>query len=283
MYKGLVSIVPYIAARIAYDGTAFHGFQIQRSEPTIQAALEEALCSFVGSEVRVFGSGRTDAGVHASGQVVAAMVPWKHSLESLQRAWNAHLSRSITVRDVVEAPSDFHPRFSAERRTYRYYLYDWGFGKNNAIGPKVSPLTDRFALYVTHALDLSAMQAAASRLIGCHDFATFGQPPQGENTVRTIYSAEWQVITTDLLPMSNYLGRYLAFTVSADAFLRQMVRNLVGTLLMVGKQRWAPDYIDELIAACDRRRCAPPASPQGLVLENVTYPKAVDPWVVAKR
>lgn len=275
--------MPYVAARIAYDGTAFHGFQIQRTEPTIQAALEEALCSSVGSVVRVLGSGRTDTGVHASGQVVATKVPWKHSLESLQRAWNAHLPRSITVRDLVEAPNDFHPRFSAERRTYRYYLYDWGFNKNKAAGPKVSPLTDRFALYVTYALDLNAMQAAASRLVGCHDFATFGQPPQGENTIRTIYSAEWQVITTDLSPLHDYPGRYLTFTVSADAFLRQMVRNLVGTLLVVGKQSRAPEYIDELLAACDRGRCAPPASPQGLVLETVTYPKAVDPWVGTNR
>jgi len=274
--------VSYVAARIAYDGTAFHGFQIQRTEPTVQSALEEALRSCSGKAVRVLGSGRTDAGVHASGQVVAVEVPWKHPLETLQGAWNAYLPRSIVVYDLVEAPSDFHPRFSAESRTYRYTLYDRGFSRDKRVGPKVSPLTDRFSLYVTAALDLQAMQSAAERLIGQHDFATFGQPPQGENTVRTIHRAQWQIVTTDLPPLSNYPGRHLTFTVSADAFLRQMVRNLVGTLLVVGKQRWTPTYIDELLAACDRGRCAPPAPPQGLVLEHVTYPKAIDPWVIAE-
>jgi tRNA pseudouridine38-40 synthase len=270
--------VDYVAARVAYDGTLFHGFQIQRAEPTVQAALEEALFACTGQRIRVIGSGRTDAGVHANGQVVAAQVAWKHSVESLQKAWNAHLPRSITVRDLVEAPDDFHPRFSAERRTYRYTLVDWGLGVNRASGPKVSPLTDRFALYVTHALDIKAMQAAANRLVGQHDFATFGQPPQGENTVRIIYDAQWQVVTTDLPPLNDYPGRWVTFTVTANAFLRQMVRNLVGTLLAVGRQLWPVEYMDELLATGDRGRCAPPAPPQGLVLEHVSYPKAVDPW-----
>ncbi len=268
----------YVAARIAYDGTEFHGFQIQRVESTVQAALEEALYSCCGKRVRVFGSGRTDAGVHASGQVVAVEVPWSHSVESLQRAWNAYLPRSISVRDLVEAPREFHPRFSAESRTYRYNLYDWGIDRDRSVGPKVSPLTDRFSLYVPCALDLNAMQAAADRFVGRHDFATFGQPPQGENTVRTICRAQWQVVKTDLPQFGDYPGRHLVFTVTADAFLRQMVRNLVGTLLVVGKQSQSPDYINELLAACDRGRCAPPAAPQGLVLECVTYPTIIDPW-----
>jgi tRNA pseudouridine38-40 synthase len=269
--------VRYVAARVAYDGTAFHGFQIQRTAPTIQAELEAALAACTGTAVRVTGSGRTDTGVHASGQVVSAYVPWKHSIISLQRAWNASLPKAISVRDVVDAPPDFHPRFSAECRTYRYTVFDVG-EHQKSLWPNVSPLTDRYAIYVPQALDVTAMQAAASHLLGQHDFATFGQPPQGSNTIRTIVEAKWAVVTSSLQPLQDFPGRQLTFTVTANAFLRQMVRNLVGTLLTVGKQLWSPAYVAEILATCERRRCAPPAPPQGLVLEQVHYPIHLDPW-----
>jgi tRNA pseudouridine38-40 synthase len=231
---------------------------------------------------RVIGSGRTDTGVHASGQVVAVAVNWRHSVEDLQNAWNAHLPDSITVRQLVSATTDFHPRFSAEKRTYRYTVYDSGnrqqpFGQARI--PKVSPLVERFALYVPLSLNVVAMQEAAACLVGEHDFATFGQPPQGENTVRIVHEATWQIVETTLSALNDYPGRKLVFTVTANAFLRQMVRNFVGTLLMVGKQQWQPDMVTALIQARNRGRCAPPAPPQGLVLEHVTYPTVVDPWI----
>ncbi|MCB0186972.1 MAG: tRNA pseudouridine synthase A, partial [Caldilineaceae bacterium] len=143
----------YIAARVAYDGTAFHGFQMQRAAPTIQATLEAALHTCTGSMARVVGSGRTDTGVHARGQVVATRVSWKHEIVSLQRAWNANLPGAIAVRDVVAAPDAFHPRFSAERRTYRYTVFDGGEDVMATLqSPRTSPLTDRFALYLPQLL-----------------------------------------------------------------------------------------------------------------------------------
>lgn len=270
----------YVAGLVAYDGTDFHGFQIQQNASTVQSVLEVALLACTGMHARVIGSGRTDSGVHASGQVISAKVEWDHKAENLQNAWNAHLPSSVAVRQLVEAQDEFHPRFSAEKRTYRYTIYDSGnYSQPSTLRmPKVSPLTDRFALYVAQPLNITAMQTAATFLVGEHDFATFGQPPQGDNTVRTVYEATWQVVETTLPTLHDYPGRRLTFTVTANAFLRQMVRNLVGTLLVIGRGQWQPNKMEVLIAARDRSRCAAPAPPQGLVLEHVTYPTAVDPW-----
>lgn len=262
---------------VAYDGATYHGFQFQQGVPTIQGTLEEALHILSGIQIRVTGSGRTDAGVHASGQVIAATIPWRHSLTDLQRAWNANLPNTVAVRKLQVAPVGFHPRFSAISRTYRYTIFesdqpgDWS-------APLYSPLTDYFALYVPYALDLTAMQAAANCLIGTYDFATFGQPPQGESTVRNLLQAEWQEVQTDLPLLTRYPGRQLVFTVTANAFLRQMVRNLVGTLLEVGLKRWSVADIKNALNACDRKRCAPPAPPHGLRLACVQYPAHLKLW-----
>lgn len=277
----------YVAGLVAYDGTDYHGFQIQQKDVTVQSELEAALWRVTRQQLRVSGSGRTDAGVHASGQVVAVTVPWQHSVQQLQNAWNAYLPPTIVVRQLAPAASDFHPRFSAQRRTYRYTVYDGGgdgfatADESNKIKlslGKSLPLVDRFSLYVPYVLDLAAMQAAAAMLIGEHDFASFGQPPQGENTVRTVYDASWQVVTNDLPRLHAKQARQLVFTVTANAFLRQMVRNFVGSLLAVGKRQWAPSAVKACMDACDRSYCAPPAPPQGLMLEHVVYPSHLDPW-----
>jgi tRNA pseudouridine38-40 synthase len=126
------------------------------------------------------------------------------------------------------------------------------------------------------------MQKAAADLVGSHDFATFGQPPQGEGTVRAVYAAEWQVVKDDLAPLGDYPGRRLVFTITANAFLRQMVRNIVGSLLAVGRGEWAPGEVKNALEACNRRRSAPPAPPQGLVLEKVTYPVELDMLIHGK-
>lgn len=268
----------YVAALVAYDGTDFHGFQLQPNAPTVQAALETALQICSGEVCRVVASGRTDTGVHANGQVIAVQVPWRHSLDDLQRAWNAHLPPSVAVRKLRHAPERFHPRFSALHRTYRYTVFDQPQDKVVGPLPRHAPLIERFALYLRQELDLAAMNVAAQHLLGEHDFATFGQPPQGEQTVRHLYQAEWQVVEMNLLPFDDYVGRQLVFTVTANAFLRQMVRNLVGTLLAVGRKQWLPDAVKAALVAKDRHRCAPPAPPQGLVLEKVRYLTPFDLW-----
>lgn len=275
----------YVAGLVAYDGTGYCGFQIQRNEPTIQSVLEDALAACTFQQERVHGSGRTDSGVHASGQVIATNVVWNHSAADLQNAWNAFLPKSVAIRQLVEAPVAFHPRFSAEKRTYRYTLFDSDpadysaeLGEVQARPPRSSPLVEHFALYVPQRLNLPAMQAAAKYLVGEHDFLTFGQAPQGENTVRRIYDATWQHVTTTLPQLHNYPGRQLTFTITANAFLRHMVRNIVGTLLNVGKELWEPSEVLRLIKVRDRGHCAPPAPPNGLVLEHVAYPALLDPW-----
>lgn len=272
----------HVCGLVAYDGTDYHGFQLQTGVPTIQGALEDALQTVTGTPVRVTGSGRTDTGVHARGQVIAMHLPWRHAVASLQRALNVHLPDAVTVRGLQLAPAGFHPRFSAVSRTYRYTVYDLGPTNGKALTsratPKRSPLTDRFALYVPGVLDVTGMQQAMNHLLGEHDFATFGQPPQGEKTIRQLYQAEWQVVETTLPPLSCYPGRCLVFTVCANAFLRQMVRNLVGVALAVGRGEWDERDVQDALAACDRSRCTPPAPPQGLVLETVTYGALLPVW-----
>lgn len=272
----------HVCGLVAYDGTDYHGFQLQTGVPTIQGTLEAALQTVTGTFVRVTGSGRTDTGVHSSGQVIAMQVPWRHTVESLQRALNANLPAAVAVRGLQPAPAGFHPRFSAVSRTYRYTVYDQGPVNGKALTsratPRQSPLTDRFALYIASVLDLEAMNRAMNHLLGEHDFATFGQPPQGEKTIRWLYQAEWQVVETTLPPLGCYPGRCLVFTVCANAFLRQMVRNLVGVALAVGRSEWCESDVQEALAACDRSRCTPPAPPQGLVLETVTYGAVLPPW-----
>ncbi len=262
----------HVCGLVAYDGTDYHGFQVQRGVATIQASLESALAAFADVRSRVAGAGRTDTGVHAVGQVIAVQVAWKHAVEDLQRAWNAHLPPSIAVRNVQLAPAGFQPRFSAVSRTYRYTIVHPG-AKGNRRHPSRSPLTDRYALYETKPLDLAALRQATAYLVGTHDFATFGQPPQGESTVRNVLGAEWQVTESDLPVLSGYPRQQIMFTVTANAFLRQMVRNLVGTLLEVGRGRWTPEAVQQALAARNRSRCAQPAPPQGLTLEAVEYPK----------
>lgn len=263
----------YYSAVVAYDGTDYHGFQVQRNASSVQGVLEAALDAFTHRIGRVAGAGRTDVGVHALGQVVAVRLDWSHTATDLQRAWNAHLSPAITVRHVTEAVDGFHPRFSAQSRTYRYTVWNAGCDEWRAL-PQRSPLTDRFALFEVRPLDIAAMQEAARQLVGTHDFATFGQPPEaGDGTVRTVVQAQWDVTGW---ASGVYPGRQLVFTITANAFLRQMVRNIVGTLLAVGRGEWQVTGVADALAAKRRNRSAPPAAPQGLVLEKVTYPHWLD-------
>ena len=174
--------VQRVKAIVEYDGTAYKGFQIQPCDPTVQAALEAGLGSVTHEAIRVHGAGRTDAGVHAKGQVVHFDTVWRHGLATLQRAWNANLPSDIAVRELEAVPADFHARFSARSREYRYSIYR---------GDVPSPLAARFSYHVVASLDLDAMAEAACSLDGQHDFAAFGRSPSGTNTVRTVYRAQF--------------------------------------------------------------------------------------------
>ena len=265
--------MPRVAGLIAYDGTEFCGFQVQRDAPTVQGALEEALEELTGANCRVSGAGRTDTGVHARGQVISVDAPWKHSAEALRKAWNQRLPASILVRSLTEAPDGFHPRFSASERTYRYTA--WAPVREGE-GERRFPLVDRFAVVLPKRPHLEAMNSAAGLLIGTHDFATFGQAPQGENTVRRIVSLFWERVEESLPVLDLYPSERLVLTVTANAFLRRMARNLAGSLLAVGLGVWQADDLAVALHAKDRSRSAPPLPPNGLVLERVQYAEYPD-------
>ncbi|MEW5985798.1 MAG: tRNA pseudouridine(38-40) synthase TruA [Chloroflexota bacterium] len=245
-------------ALLAYDGTAYLGFQRQATDDpaedqqsTIQGQLELALGRLAGQPVTVSAAGRTDTGVHALGQVIAFDLDWGHDLTTLQKALNANLPADLLIRQVVEAEATFHPRFSARRRAYEYRLYH---------APLRSPFHHRWSWHVSRPLALDPMNEAAGYLVGRHDFATFGRPPQGESTIREVFRAGWQ-----------RRQDYLVFEIEANAFLYRMVRSLVGSLKRVGEGAWSIEDFVAALVACDRRRAGTTAPPQGLFLLSVTY------------
>jgi len=243
----------YIKAVLEYDGTRYLGFQIQPHGPTIQGEVELALYRLTGQRVRIKAAGRTDAGVHSEGQVIAFRVEWKHPLVDLHRGLNALLPKDIAVKELSIAPEGFHPRFSAVSREYRYTILNT---------PWPSPLRGRFAYHFPWALDLEAMKKATSYLVGEHDFASFGSPTKGENTVRRVYRADWRKD-----------GDFLHFEIEANAFLKRMVRLMVGTLLRVGQGKIPPEEVKAILEARDISLSGPAVPACGLCLVRVNYPE----------
>jgi tRNA pseudouridine38-40 synthase len=241
-----------VRAVVAYDGTDFLGFQWQSTGRTVQGTLEAALRQVTQAETRVIGSGRTDAGVHALGQVIGFRTAWRHPLPDLHRALNAVLPEDVVVSALAAAPEGWHARFSAVRRHYRYTVL------NRALR---SPLDRRYAHLVTEPLDADALQSAADLLVGEHDFAGFGRPMvQGETTVRHLFRAAWRRDADRLL-----------FDVSGNAFLRGMVRAVVGSMLQVGSGAWPVERLAVVLERRDRSLAAPPAPACGLCLMQVDY------------
>ncbi|MGC9522400.1 MAG: tRNA pseudouridine(38-40) synthase TruA [Anaerolineae bacterium] len=240
-----------LKAVIGYDGTGYGGFQIQANAPTIQAEVERVLAKLTGVPVHILAAGRTDAGVHAEGQVIAFDTRWRHPVSDLQRGMNALLPEQIAVFELAEAKPAFHPRFDALSRHYRYTIYR---------GAVRHPLWARYSLHIGRALDVDAMASAARCLVGCHDFLAFGSPPQGDNSVRDISRAEWSVC-----------GPWLTFDVEANAFLNRMVRMLVGTMVRVGYGAITPGEFEEILETRDRDRAGPALAAEGLCLMSVAY------------
>jgi tRNA pseudouridine38-40 synthase len=241
-----------IKAVIAYDGTDYHGFQRQSPdrEPSIQGTLEGAL-STIGQAGVVLGAGRTDAGVHASGQVIAFDVNWRHELDNLQRALNATLPADMAVLELEQTADTFHPRYDAVSRAYRYSI------SNTRVR---NPLTVRYALHVPQELDVDAMRRALAYAIGDHDFVAFGQPTVGESTIRSLYRAD--VIAR---------GSSIAIELQANGFLYRMVRRIVGTLIPIGRGEQTPEDFKEILKSGDPNRAGPAVAPNGLCLTEVNY------------
>ncbi len=238
---------------IGYDGSSYAGWQVQPGQRTIQQTLEEGLAGLSGMPVKVHGSGRTDAGVHAAGQVAHVDLARIWQPVALLRALNTRLPSDIRVMDVQEASNNFHARKSAVGKAYRYYLYQ---------GDILPPHERLYAAHVHHALDVAAMQRALARLIGQHDFAAFSANPdrEVETTVRHLFAG---TIRNE--------GVRLQVTVIGDGFLYKMVRSIVGWLIRVGKGDVQPEQTDEILASRIRTAAVPTAPPQGLFLWQVFY------------
>lgn len=244
-----------VGAIVEYDGTDFLGYQIQAGGRTVQGEIETALYRVCQTPLRIEGAGRTDSGVHATGQVIAFKVAWKHSLEALQRALNANLPDDVLIKSLGEVDEAFHPRFSAISRTYTYTIV-------NQPWPRV--LQRRIAYHVGPKLNVALMNQASQIIIGWHDFASFGKPPQGDNSVRQITQAEWRAE-----------GNQLTFYITANAFLYRMVRRIVGTLVQVGLGNLTVEMVKDILDARSLARSAPPAPACGLCLVRVSYPATI--------
>jgi tRNA pseudouridine38-40 synthase len=238
---------------IAYDGTRFVGWQRQGAGESIQALIEEALARFEGAAVTVHGAGRTDAGVHALGQIASVELTSAHDTSAIQRGLNARLPPEIRVLAVTEAAAGFHARFSALAKAYQYRIC------NAAL---VSPFERLYVWHVPEPLDVDAMGEAAAALVGTHDFAAFrstGSDVGG--TIRTITRSA----------MARRGDGLLVYDIEGTGFLRHMVRAIAGTLVEIGRGRRMPSSMAALIAARHRGHAGATAPPHGLFLVRVNY------------
>jgi len=241
-------------AVVEYDGAMYHGWQLQPGLPTVQGQLEQALFQIYRQLVRVHGAGRTDAGVHAFGQVAHFEIDWAHTAEALQRGCNALLPPDVLIRSIATVRPDFHARHSAVAKVYMYRILNQSLR---------SCFWCHYAWHVREALDLTLMNEAAYHVQGVHDFAAFGSPTGGtESTVREVSQAVWE--------MDDASG-LLRFTIRGSGFLRYMVRSLVGTLVMVGHKKLSFKDFLSVLESCDRSKSGPTAPPHGLYLVKVEY------------
>lgn len=242
---------------ITYDGSGFSGSQRQAKSRTVQSELERALTRLGWQEKTVILAGRTDSGVHASGQVAAFDFEWHHPPEELVFAINANLPADIVVNAAKVAHDSFHPRFDALSRRYCYRLFSQALR---------NPLRERYAWRVWPVLDEVALHGAASLFLGEHNFSAFGSPPkQGNSTIRTVMKSSWQSV-----------GDAWTFEVEADGFLYRMVRKLVHTQVAVGQGRLSAQAIVDALSGMPRGIPGGLAPACGLTLVEVTYPVVKD-------
>ncbi len=247
---------------IAYDGTDFHGWQMQANKPTIQGEIVSVLQQLTQEKIILHGAGRTDAGVHALGQVASFRTRSGLSAQEFQRALNALLPPTIRIVGAEEVGPDFNARWSARGKTYRYRLYR---------GKVVPPAIWRYVLHYPFPLDEDAMRDAAARFVGVHDFASFAASTGSEDDDKE-RSTEREIYSTELARTPD--NEELVFTVRGRSFLRYMVRKMVGTLLDVGRGKLTPADIERLYELRDRSKSGPTVPPQGLVMVEVQHEEA---------
>jgi tRNA pseudouridine38-40 synthase len=249
----------YFKLTIAYDGTDFHGWQIQRSKPTVQGEIVSVLRRLTQEDTQLLGAGRTDAGVHALGQVGSFRTQSALSALEFHRAMNALLPPTIRIVAVEEMGPDFNARWSAKGKIYRYRIYR---------GKVVPPMLWRYVLHYPFPLDEDAMRDAAGRFVGMHDFTSFAASTGSEDDDKE-RNMQREIFSTELRRTGD--GEELWFTVHGRSFLRYMVRKMVGTLLEVGRGKLTPADIDKLYELKDRSKSGPTVPPQGLFMVMVDH------------
>ena len=242
-----------LALIVEYDGTRYHGFQAQVGVPTVQGALESALAKVTGERIRIVGAGRTDAGVHAKGQVISFKFISRLSLQTLIRAVNFYLPSDIAVKTGNMVEGSFNARRDAVSREYRYTISN---------SPTPSPLQRDYSYFVPVTLDTDAMNEACQALLGRQDFASFTGPMRGKRTERSVYRAE-----------VSGEGESVLFDMVADSFLPKQVRTTVGSLVRVGLGKLTVEEFKEIIRAKRPGLAAPVAPAHGLCLMKVNYPE----------
>lgn len=258
-----------IRMTLAYDGTNYCGWQVQPNGVALQAVVEQGLRDFTGETIRVVASGRTDAGVHALGQVISFVTSSTAPCRGFLHGLPVHLPDDVVVRAVDEAPPGFNARYDARRKWYRYVIHN---------SPIRTPFLRSYALWQRSRLDDRAMHTALQGLVGTHDFRCFEtQWPNRSTSVRTIYHASvmratgWDVWDANGPTSSASTDDFLCFDIEANGFLYNMVRAIAGTLIHVGRGRWSPDDMQRILQQGDRTHAGETAPPQGLYLMQVGY------------
>lgn len=262
---------------IQYDGTNYNGWQIQASGVerqalsakdkkniiTIQGVVQEAIKKITGEDAKVIGAGRTDAGVHAIGQVASFKTSSGLSSDVIKRALNANLPDDIRILDAFDAETDFHPRYDAKSKIYVYVI------SNSTV---ISPFLYRYAWRVPHKLHFEDMCNAIEFIRGRHDFSAFrASGCSAKNPVKTVFNISIEKSDTIHFIDIPFSGNFLKVSLEADAFLRHMVRNIIGTIVEIGKGKMKPKKISEIINSKDRKKAGPTAPAHALFLEKVIY------------
>lgn len=237
---------------VAYDGSNYHGWQIQPNAETIEGVLNRHLSELLNEPIKVIGASRTDAGVHALGNVAVLDTTARMPAEKISYALNTRLPRDIRIQDSAQVPIDFHPRFQKTVKTYEYKILNRKFP---------DPTKRLYSYFCYHALDADRMKAAAAYLIGEHDFKAFcTMKPDIESTVRTIFDLE--------VKRENDM---ISLQVTGNGFLYNMVRIIAGTLIQVGDGTYEPQYVKEILLSKDRELAGATARPEGLTLIEIKY------------
>lgn len=256
-----------IMLTIAYDGTDYVGWQIQPNGLAVEQVINNALSELLGEEIVIAGASRTDSGVHALGNVAVFDTNTRIPADKICFALNQRLPKDIVCLSSCEARADFHPRHADCTKTYEYTIY-------NAVHP--DPIKRRYSYFVYVPLDVDAMRKAAEYLKGEHDFASFcSAHAQVKTTVRTIYSLDIITGNEELGETQPYQKKYMShditISISGNGFLYNMVRIIAGTLVKVGYHFYPPEYVLEILNACDRKKAGPKAPAEGLKLIGIKY------------